>query len=98
MAGYVKVLLKMHKKYTPFDRFLLITLVSIESSQFWSVWIMFNHPKTNSTKFAHYRLKIRKVVEFFTFSPCCNISFAEHVVKKFVSKFPLFILYDESDG
>ena len=34
MAGYVKVLLKMHKKYTTFHRFLLITLVLIESSQF----------------------------------------------------------------
>ena len=68
MAGYVKVLLKMHKKYARFHRFSLITPVSIESSQFSSVWITFNHLKTNSAKFAYYRLKIRKVIEFFLLS------------------------------
>ena len=29
----------------------------------------FNHLKTNCRKFAHYRLKIRKVFEFFDFQP-----------------------------
>ena len=27
----------------------------------------FNHIKTNSAKFAHYRSEIRKVIEFFDF-------------------------------
>ena len=63
----VQVLMKMHKKYTRFYRFLLITPVSIESSQFRSIWMTFNHLKTNSTKFAQCRLKIRKCIEFFYF-------------------------------
>ena len=57
----------MHEKYAAFYRFLLITLVPIESSQFWSIPMTFNHLKTNSTKLAYYRLKIRKVTEFFYF-------------------------------
>ena len=31
------------------------------------MWITFNHLKTNSTKLAPYKLKIRKVIEFFDF-------------------------------
>ena len=31
------------------------------------MWMTFNHLNTNSTKLAHYRLKIRKVIEFFYF-------------------------------
>ena len=27
--------------------------------------VTFNHLKTNSAKFAHYKFKIRKVIEFF---------------------------------
>ena len=70
-------LLKMHKKYTRFYRFLLFTPVSVESSQFWSMWMTFSHLITSSTKLAHYRHKIRKVIEFFyaTFalSHDCNV-------------------------
>ena len=32
------------------------------------MWMTFNHRKTNSTKLAHYRPKILKVIEFLTFS------------------------------
>ena len=46
------------KNYTSFCRFLVITPISIESSQFLRMWMMFNHPKTNSTKFLHYRLNM----------------------------------------
>ena len=50
--------------------------VSIESSQFWSMWMTFNHLKSNSTKFAHYKLKIGKsLLSFLTFSPWYNIPF-----------------------
>ena len=31
------------------------------------MWMMLNHLKTNSAKFAHYRPKIQKVIEFFEF-------------------------------
>ena len=31
------------------------------------MWMTINHLITNSTKLAHYRLKIRKVIEFFEF-------------------------------
>ena len=31
------------------------------------MWMTFNHLKTNSTKLAHYRLKLRKVIELFEF-------------------------------
>ena len=31
------------------------------------MWITFNYLKTNSTKLAHYRLEIRKVIELFYF-------------------------------
>ena len=51
------------QKYAGFYRFLL----PIRSSQFWSMWMTFNHLKTNSIKFAHYRLKIRKVIELYDF-------------------------------
>ena len=98
MAGYVKVLLKMHKKYTAFHRFLLITIFSIESSQFSSVWITFNHLKTNSTKFAHCRLKIRKVIEFFYFQSLMQHLLCRACCKTFVGKFPRVILYAESNG
>ena len=57
----------MHKKCTRFYRFLLFSPVSIENSHFWCMWMMLNHMKTNSTKLAHHRLKIRKVIEFFQF-------------------------------
>ena len=46
---------------------MLFTLISIESSQILSMWMTCNHLKTNSTKFAHYLLKTRKVIEFFYF-------------------------------
>ena len=50
----------------------LFTHISIENSQFWCILMMFNHLKTISTKFTHNMPKIRKVIEFFTFSPWCN--------------------------
>ena len=55
------------QKYTRFYRFLLFTPFSIESSQFLSTWMTFNNLKTNCTKLAHYKLKIRKVIELFDF-------------------------------
>ena len=63
------LLLKMHKKHTRFYRFLLFTPVPIEKSQFWCLCMMFNHLKTNSTKSAHYRLKIRSYGVFLNFCP-----------------------------
>ena len=57
------------KKYSTFFRFLLLTSVSVESSQFWSTWMTFNRLKTNSTKLLSW------VFLFFTFSPWCNIPF-----------------------
>ena len=32
------------------------------------MWITFHRPKTNCTKFTHYRPKILKDIEFFYFS------------------------------
>ena len=45
----------------------------------------FNYLKTNSTKFAHYRLKIRKVIEFCDFQslmqhPLCD-NFSSNIVQ-----------------
>ena len=31
------------------------------------MWMTLNYLKTNSTKLAHYRLKVQKVIEFFDF-------------------------------
>ena len=36
------------------------------SFEAFAVWTTFNHPKNNSTKFTHYRLEIREVIEFLT--------------------------------
>ena len=44
-----QLLLKIHKKYTRFYRFLLFISVSIKNSQFWDVLMMFNYLKTNFT-------------------------------------------------
>ena len=49
------------------NRFLIFKPVSIENSQFLRKWMTFIRLKTNCTKSAHYRLKIRKVIEFFDF-------------------------------
>ena len=61
------------QKYTKFYRFLLFTPTSIGNAHFLSISMTFNHLKISSTKFAHYRLKIWKVIEFFTFTPWGNI-------------------------
>ena len=61
---------------------LCFTPVSIESSQFSSLWMAFNHLRTNSTKFAHYRLKIRKVTEFFDFQSLMQHPLYESTLKK----------------
>ena len=52
-----RILLKMHKKIQDFTDFCYLP-ISIESSQFLSMQVTFNHLKTNCTKFAHYQLKI----------------------------------------
>ena len=40
---------------------------------FFSMWMTFNHLKTNSTKLAHYRLKFERLLSFLTFNPWCKI-------------------------
>ena len=42
------------------------------------MWMTFNHLKTISTKLARYRLKIRKVIEFF------DIPFTTHYLYNYV--------------
>ena len=75
----------MHKKYTRFYGILLFIPLSIDNSQFESMWMTFNHLKTNSTKFAYSRLNIRKVIEFFDFQslmqhPLCS---SDYVLKEY---------------
>ena len=71
------------KRYTRFYRSLLFTPISIESSQFWRIWMTFNHLKTNFTKLADYRLEFDKLFFFYFFfcfffsSPWCNIPFEQ---------------------
>ena len=44
-----------------------LLLFAIKVLNFEACGITLNHLKTNSAKFAHYRPKIQKVIEFFEF-------------------------------
>ena len=75
--GDVKYYWKCTKSILDFTNFCYLFLSQWNVLSFWSMWMTFNHLKTNSTKFVHYRLKIRNIIEFFlTFSRWCNMPFS----------------------
>ena len=46
------------------------------------MWMTFNHLKSNFTKFAHNKLKIRKVIEFFDFESLMQHPLCEMVKRR----------------
>ena len=68
MTGYVKYV-KYYKNTLDFTNFFHLppSLLKILNFEARGWHLNFNFLKTNYTKFAHYRLKIRKFIEFFDF-------------------------------
>ena len=64
---------------------LLFSPVSIKNSQFWSMRMTLKHLKTNSAKFARYRPKIQKVIEFFEFRSLTQHPFEYKLVMSFLT-------------
>ena len=61
-----QVLLELHKNILDFTDFCYLPPSQLKVLNF-ETCEYFDHLKTNCIKFAHYRLKIRKVIEFFDF-------------------------------
>ena len=55
------------------------------------MWMTFNHRKTYCTKLAHFRLKIRKVIEFFYFQSLMQHPHTDNPCRNLLRKF--YFLY-----